>query len=973
MFLSHKITSYSTLYFCKNSCIALEKMFDLCVVTDQLAQHFCFAENGIEYLLQRMGWGQLLIDSTQGQQKLDALRHQSSASTEDKNLALRQKVGQFGKLLKYIKKEIGTFSKAAQQTAGEQGSSASQEGASNPAQSAENWSNMIKIASSKLPEEELATDVVILQQPGQIFSAVPKDWSQYKSGSKSRLFYVQMNGNYYSEYTLIIKLSKLVEIKEMSIGFNTVTSEFTDMVLGVPQSVILEVGETEKDFKPFGTMTLINDEGYSNFSVKVFVKNLQTIPGQHQSIESSIASLYSQKIRFIKFRFRRPIVTMVENQSMLHGAQFKNVGLSVSFLSIVGFDIEKLPEDFKYRIMSTQQNSALHILGALCNTATFQQTLDLFSNNKQIIEQFQLVFATLTSLLISHEDQLSPIFLAISQYNQEIGDWMIDKFFTEMRSKQSSKMIQKIIVSSTKLSKLRVQKVLKIIFTELKALQSLKALDKAASDRFDTLIPYIENLIIAIHISAQDIVTQAQNAPAQNKILIDVQDANVDTIVEVIPLLAQQKDRQTVLIKFLVTLLYLPEPFTLKNKNMVEYCCDKLWPAINQHLVFYECLAPLLLGRTAMINWILKDSPSKLEKLIGELINLLEKNQPESAELIQQKMLFIKQITINGKIKELFNAKKWHIRMYQAIKVKDASSQFYVKKLPEAFIQLFIEFIRNVVLSSAESVNQWALVLCEDIKELGTKKDKVYINQFFMPLLNSEELVPLCMHPFDASSLRWVTDAKKALAQLASSIDPTEKPSAVAQINATFKEQTQPKDQPAKTDSLLKDSLKTDILDAQMTTSFLKQFLDITSSSAVKTKIKEGYRWKRAIQQDSDGTTALINEVIETLKQAPVLILVKGTNQELPCVLGLFFSQPAVETIQEEDYQKKYTIARTNDSFFFYYTSSYQMHFNFPEATGANLGYFVQTLDYPEGGLSISYNYSERYAPPCLALRLALL
>lgn len=128
---------------------------------------------------------------------------------------------------------------------------------------------------------------------------------------------MQMNGNYYSEYTLIIQLSKLVEIKEMSIGFNASGSEMADLVFGVPQSVILEVGESEKDFQPFGTMTLINDEGYTNFGVKVFVKNFQTIPGQHQSIEGALSSLNNQKIKFIKFRFRRPIITMIENQSQL--------------------------------------------------------------------------------------------------------------------------------------------------------------------------------------------------------------------------------------------------------------------------------------------------------------------------------------------------------------------------------------------------------------------------------------------------------------------------------------------------------------------------------------------------------------------------------------------------------------------------------------------------------------------------------
>lgn len=48
-------------------------------------------------------------------------------------------------------------------------------------------------------------------------------------------------------------------------------------MLGVPSSVLLEGGKTVNDLKPLGTLDPINDEGYSNFSVKVFVKNFYTI------------------------------------------------------------------------------------------------------------------------------------------------------------------------------------------------------------------------------------------------------------------------------------------------------------------------------------------------------------------------------------------------------------------------------------------------------------------------------------------------------------------------------------------------------------------------------------------------------------------------------------------------------------------------------------------------------------------------
>lgn len=54
-------------------------------------------------------------------------------------------------------------------------------------------------------------------------------------------------------------------------------TDYVDKVLGVPSSVMLEGGDNLNNLAPLGALSLINDEGYNNFGVKVFVKNFQTI------------------------------------------------------------------------------------------------------------------------------------------------------------------------------------------------------------------------------------------------------------------------------------------------------------------------------------------------------------------------------------------------------------------------------------------------------------------------------------------------------------------------------------------------------------------------------------------------------------------------------------------------------------------------------------------------------------------------
>ena len=72
---------------------------------------------------------------------------------------------------------------------------------------------------------------------------------------------------------MLIELEKVSEIKHIIIGFNSVLTEITDKIVGIPANIMLEGGLLENELSPLGSMVYMNDEGYSNFSVKTFVKN----------------------------------------------------------------------------------------------------------------------------------------------------------------------------------------------------------------------------------------------------------------------------------------------------------------------------------------------------------------------------------------------------------------------------------------------------------------------------------------------------------------------------------------------------------------------------------------------------------------------------------------------------------------------------------------------------------------------------
>ncbi len=50
------------------------------------------------------------------------------------------------------------------------------------------------------------------------------------------------------------------------------------------------------------------------------------------------------------------------------------------------------------------------------------------ANNNEIIEKIKFSFETLSNLLVTHEEWLSSIFLAIASHNANMGDWIINNF-----------------------------------------------------------------------------------------------------------------------------------------------------------------------------------------------------------------------------------------------------------------------------------------------------------------------------------------------------------------------------------------------------------------------------------------------------------------------------------------------------------------------------------------------------------------
>lgn len=130
-------------------------------------------------------------------------------------------------------------------------------------------------------EEEFANKVKIVKQAGQSISASSEDWTVHKKGSKSKIFTATMNGVYEQEYPVVIELDKLCELKYIRLGVliadNSAATTQGSVMVATPASIFIEAGEEINNLEPLGELIPINDEGYANHSVRIFVKNFQSI------------------------------------------------------------------------------------------------------------------------------------------------------------------------------------------------------------------------------------------------------------------------------------------------------------------------------------------------------------------------------------------------------------------------------------------------------------------------------------------------------------------------------------------------------------------------------------------------------------------------------------------------------------------------------------------------------------------------
>lgn len=216
---------------------------------------------------------------------------------------------------------------------------------------------------------------------------------------------------------------------------------------------MIEAGMDENNLSLVCNLQIVKDDAFGSVGATVFGSNLQTlststISGNFESgiedlITQKLQSLQNFKVQFIKFRMRRHILTCLEN-SPLATKFTKQPAFAINYISLLGFDLSKVGDFLPY-IKQEQKKTALEILSIICS-GDFSSILKVIANQEKTIEKIKKSFNLLASLVNIRSNLIEPTFIAISTYNTEMGDWIINQFLKGIRNFRHASLVGDIVV-----------------------------------------------------------------------------------------------------------------------------------------------------------------------------------------------------------------------------------------------------------------------------------------------------------------------------------------------------------------------------------------------------------------------------------------------------------------------------------------------------------------------------------------------
>ena len=277
-------------------------------------------------------------------------------------------------------------------------------------------------------------------------------------------------------HEIILKSENLINLSKIIIGFEyTSTNQETYCI---PDDISIEIGQSLETMKYVGKMTLIPDDHYINYSVRVFGFNCGQITSP------SIASTLNRNIgtNYIRISIRCPTNSSISDILNLQHTVSTNYGSSINFLSIQGYE----------ECHTNQEIASLVAFVENVSATEHKSTIENLFKSEKIINLFKEALINLSILMKNegYERILHRFIMRVCEVNTQIGNETIEKYLTLTNSALCARIVSEIVLSNEKYIGERTERVHRFISENLAERNSSL---EPFLDRFCQLIFIISN------------------------------------------------------------------------------------------------------------------------------------------------------------------------------------------------------------------------------------------------------------------------------------------------------------------------------------------------------------------------------------------------------------------------------------------------------------------------------------------------
>ena len=163
---------------------------------------------------------------------------------------------------------------------------------------------------------------------------------------------------------MLFKLNSNSLIREIQIGMVNYWATESEICVE-PISILVQGGPDKENLSHICTLETITDTAFLSVNSTVFAKNLQEFEDQvaansevKEIIRRKLDSVANFKCQWLKFSFRRNVMTCIENSPLAARLTKPNM-LSINYISLHGYDLNTVKSSATSFIVKEQKKAAL--------------------------------------------------------------------------------------------------------------------------------------------------------------------------------------------------------------------------------------------------------------------------------------------------------------------------------------------------------------------------------------------------------------------------------------------------------------------------------------------------------------------------------------------------------------------------------------------------------------------------------------